>query len=166
MSSETAGRETDPEIVYADIFRLPHHVSNRHPRMSMHDRAAQFSPYAALTGYNDMISEEARQTDNRIELGEEDLKVLNRKLDRIGKMLGEGKRPEMTVTYFIPDPFKPGGRYETVTEKIRKIDTAEQKIILDRKVTAGGAYMEILIPDILEIRQDAPEGQSIKPAVR
>ena len=151
MSSETAGRETDPEIVYADIFRLPHHVSNRHPRMSMHDRAAQFSPYAALTGYNDMISEEARQTDNRIELGEEDLKVLNRKLDRIGKMLGEGK---------------PGGRYETVTEKIRKIDTAEQKIILDRKVTAGGAYMEILIPDILEIRQDAPEGQSIKPAVR
>ena len=80
--------------------------------------------------------------------------------------LGEGKRLEMTVTYFIPDPFKPGGRYETVTEKIRKIDTAEQKIILDRKVTAGGAYMEILIPDILEIRQDAPEGQSIKPAVR
>ena len=153
MSSKNTGANPDPEVVYADIFHLPHHVSDRHPQMSMHDRAAQFSPYAALTGYSDMVSEEARLADNKIELGEEDLELLNRRLIRIGKRLRSEERPEITATYFIPDPFKPGGRYETVTEKIRKIDTVEQKIILDRKITAGGAYMEIQIADILDIRE-------------
>ena len=153
MSKYTPGGEPDPEIVYADIFHLPHHVSDRHPRMSLHDRAAQFLPYAALVGYGDMISEEARLVDNKIEPGEEDLRLLNRKLKRISDSLAGGKKPEVTVTYFIKDPFKPGGRYETVSGPVRKVDAAEQKIILDRKVTAGGAYMEIPIADILDIQR-------------
>ena len=71
MSRKITGREADPEVIYADIFRLPHHVSDRHPQMSLHDRAAQFAPYAALTGYDDMVSEEARQTDSNIVPGTE-----------------------------------------------------------------------------------------------
>ena len=147
----------DPEIVYAEIFHLPHHVSDRHPQMSLYDRAAQFAPYAALVGYGDMISEEARLVDNKIEPGEEDLRLLNRELNRISASLAGGKKPEVSVTYFIGDPFKPGGRYETVCGPVRKVDTAEQKIILDRKITAGGAYMEIRIADILDIHLETTE---------
>ena len=68
MTKNIADREPDPEIVYADIFHLPHHVSDRHPRMSLHDRAAQFAPFAALTGYDEMVDEEARLTDREIEV--------------------------------------------------------------------------------------------------
>ena len=63
MTRENIGKEVDPEIVYADIFRLPHHVSDHHPRMSLHDRAAQFSPFAALVGFDGMIDEEARKAE-------------------------------------------------------------------------------------------------------
>ena len=156
MSKGITGKEADPEIVYADIVRLPHHVSDHHPRMSLHDRAAQFAPYAALVGYGDMISEEARLVDNRIELGEEDLTVLNRKLRRIGRMLADGAAPVVSVTYFIPDPLKPGGRYETVTEKVRKLDPVSRAIILGRKVTAGGACLEIPLTDIVDIQEQTP----------
>lgn len=67
MTKGITGTEPDPEIVYADIFRLPRHVSDHHPQMSLYDRAAQFAPYAALTGYDDMVREEARQHERRIE---------------------------------------------------------------------------------------------------
>lgn len=63
MTRENIGKEADPEIVYADIFRLPHHVSDHHPQMSLHDRAAQFSPFAALVGFDGMIDEEARKAE-------------------------------------------------------------------------------------------------------
>ena len=71
MTKGLTGKEPDPEIVYADIFRLPHHVSDHHPPMSLRDRAAQFSPFAALSGYEELVSEEARRTTDRIESGEE-----------------------------------------------------------------------------------------------
>ena len=154
MSKGMTGREADPEVVYADIFHLPHHVSDQHPQMSLHDRATQFSPYAALVGYDDMVIEEARQVDNKIELGEEDIEELNRKLNRIGNAVTDEKKPVISVTYFIRDPFKPGGRYDTVTERIRKIDSVGRKIVLDRKITAGGAYMEISIADILDVHEE------------
>ena len=99
----------------------------------------------------------ARLVDNKIEPGEEDLRLLNRELNRISASLAGGKKPEVSVTYFIGDPFKPGGRYETVCGPVRKVDTAEQKIILDRKITAGGAYMEIRIADILDIHLETTE---------
>ena len=157
MTKKITGREADPEIVYADIFHLPHHVSDHHPPMSLYDRAAQFSPYAALSGYDDMVSEEARLTDNRIEPGEEDLVLLNRKLKRIGRLLAEGTKPAITVTYFIPDPLKPGGHYETLTAGIRKIDSVGRKIILDRKNAVSGSYMEISIADILDLRGEGAD---------
>ena len=153
MTKGGNGKEPDPREVYADIIGHPHWVSPKHPPMSLYDRAAQFAPFAALAGYEDMIGEEARLVDNRIELPQEELEDLNRKLNRISEKISSGTRPELTVTYFVPDPMKPGGVYETITEKARRVDAVSGILQLDRKATAAGSYMEIRIEDILEIRE-------------
>jgi len=164
MTRGITEKEPDPEIVYADIIRLPRHVSDHHPQMSLYDRAAQFAPFAALTGYDEMVSEEARLVDRRIELGEEELSELDRKLARLLRLLGRGEKPTVSVTYFIPDPLKAGGRYETVTERIRKVDSVGKKLILDRKVGTAGSYMEILMADVLDLyggfEEHSPEDAS------
>lgn len=152
MTRGITGREPDPREVYGDIIDLPHHVSDRHPQMSLYDRAAQFAPYAALAGYHDLVNEEARLVDNRIELSSDDLEQLNRKLARMQRRVDSGKMPLISVTYFIPDPLKAGGRYETVTEKLRMVDSVGCRLILDRKVGLSGSYMEIPISDVLDIQ--------------
>jgi len=154
MTKGIAGKELNPREIYADIIDHPHWESPKHPPMSLYDRAAQFSPFAALTGYEDMIGEEARLVDNRIELSEEELEELNRTLGRINEAIEAGEKPMLTITFFVPDPLKAGGIYETVTEKVRRIDPVEQKIILDRIVSIGGSCMEIQIADILEIEKE------------
>jgi len=154
MTKGITGREPDPREVYADIINHPRHVSDHHPHMSLYDRAAQFAPYAALSGYDDMVKEEARQVDNRIELSEEDLEQLNRELRRIGAAIAKGMKPEISVTYFVPDPLKSGGRYETVTERIRKVDTGRQVMVLDKKNEKSGDWETIRIGEILEIHGD------------
>jgi hypothetical protein len=154
MTKGIAGKELNPREIYADIIDHPHWESPKHPPMSLYDRAAQFSPFAALTGYEDMIGEEARLVDNRIELSEEELEELNRTLGRINEAIEAGEKPMLTITFFVPDPLKAGGIYETVTEKVRRIDPVEQKIILDRIVSIGGSCMEIQIADILEIEEE------------
>ena len=151
MTRGITEKEPDPRIVYAGIIDHPHHVSGKYPQMSLYDRAAQFAPFAALSGYDDMISEEARLVDNRIELSEEEINQLNRKLSVIIDAVDSGTNPEISITYFIPDKLKAGGRYETVTEKIRKVDTIEKKIILQKKVGKGGSYKTIRLADILDI---------------
>jgi len=151
MAKEITGKEPDPREVYRDIIDHPHWESPTHPPMSLYDRAAQFSPFAALSGYDDMIDEEARMVDNRIELSEEEKWELNRKLGLIDEAIHRGIRPVVTITYFVPDPLKPGGMYQTDTEKIRRVDAINGIILLDRKVTTGGSYMEIPIGDILDI---------------
>lgn len=154
MARGITGKEPDPREVYGDIIDHPHWVSPTRPPMSLYDRAAQFAPFAALTGYEDMIGEEARLVDNRIELSAEELAELNRKLGLISEKISRGTFPAAAVTYFVPDPLKPGGVYETVTEKIRRVDAVAGTIRLDRKVTAAGSYMEIRIDDILDIREE------------
>ena len=151
MTRGITEKEPDPRIVYAGIIDHPHHVSRKYPQMSLYDRAAQFAPFAALSGYDDMISEEARLVGNRIELSEEEINQLNRKLSVIIDAIDDGTKPEISVTYFIPDDLKAGGRYETVTEKIRNVDMAEEKIILQKKVGKGGSYETIRLADILDI---------------
>ena len=94
---------------YADIINLPHHQSNTHPHMSNADRATQFSPFAALVGYDAAIEDAARLTDERFELSEYGAAVLNEKLDQIYKRLSE--QPKVTITYFVPDDRKDGGSY-------------------------------------------------------
>ena len=154
MAKGITGKEPDPREVYGDIIDHPHWESPTHPPMSLYNRAAQFAPFAALSGYSEMIGEEARLVDNRIEPDEEEWEELNRKLALIDESIRQGVRPVASITYFVPDPLKPGGLYQTVTEKVRRVDAVGGVIQLDRKVTAGGSYMEIRIEDILDIQAE------------
>lgn len=113
---------------YDDIINLPHHVSATRPRMSMIDRAAQFSPFAALTGYDAAIKETGRLTDQRIELSEDSRAVLDRKQQLLVDNLAD--RPEVSVTYFVPDERKAGGTYVTVTGRVKKIDDYQRLLLL------------------------------------
>ncbi len=112
---------------YDDIINLPHHVSKRHPQMSLQNRAAQFSPFAALTGHEAAIQETARLTDSFIELSEDRKERLDEQLQMIVENLAQ--KPECEITYFQPDERKTGGSYTTICGRIKKIDRFEQKIM-------------------------------------
>ena len=114
---------------YDDIINLPHHVSTRHPQMSMYDRAAQFSPFAALTGHDAAIKETERLTEDWVELDEDSKELLDEKLQMIREHLDE--KPEVTFTYFEPDERKQGGAYRTIAGKVKKIDEYEHRILLE-----------------------------------
>lgn len=113
---------------YDDIIHLPHHVSSKRPQMPMSDRAAQFSPFAALTGYDDAIQETGRLTEQKIELDEEALQELNERFNILQEHLCE--QPEVRFTYFKPDERKEGGAYLTVSGVVRKIKLYEREILL------------------------------------
>ena len=113
---------------YDDIIDLPHHVSASRPRMSMIDRAAQFSPFAALTGYDAAIKETGRLTNQRIELTEDSRAALDRKQQLLLDNLAD--YPEVSVTYFVLDEWKSGGAYVTVTGRVKKVDEFERLLIL------------------------------------
>ena len=127
---------------YDDIIHLPHHVSITRPHMPMRDRAAQFMPFRALTGYEDAVRETARYTDERIELTEDEKVLLDMRLQKLADEISN--QPKMTLTYFRPDKKKAGGAYICVTGQLKKIDDHEGYLIL-----TGGE--RILIEDILEI---------------
>lgn len=127
---------------YEDIINLEHHISSKHPRMSIRDRSAQFAPFSALNGYDNAVKETARMTDNRIEIDEEIKKMLNEKLINIKNQINQ--KPKVTFMYFIPDLKKNGGQYVEVSGNVKKIDEYEDKIILED----GN---EILINDIIDI---------------
>ena len=112
---------------YDDIINLPHHVSGRHPQMSLYSRAAQFAPFAALSGHDDAIEETARLTDERRELEQGESEVLDRKLACLAQRQGS---TSVDITYFQPDGRKNGGSYRTVTGTIKKIDDIEGRIVL------------------------------------
>lgn len=114
---------------YDDIINLPRPVSSKHPPMPMSDRAAQFSPFAALTGYDEAVMETGRLTDRKRELNDEEIAALNQKLQFLSEHLEE--HPTITVTYFVPDAKKTGGSYATKTRRLKKIDTFERWIQLD-----------------------------------
>jgi hypothetical protein len=113
---------------YDEIIHLPHHVSTTHPPMTAIDRAAQFSPFAALTGYDAAIKETARQTDERIELDEDRKDTLSNKLQIIAERMKE--YPEIAITYFQPDAKKIGGAYVTVISTAKKLDKYKQVIVM------------------------------------
>lgn len=127
---------------YSDIINLPHHVSHNHPQMPMEARAAQFAPFAALTGYDAVIHETARQTDKQVELEEYDNERLNRIFSELMDSLEE--HPVVTVSYFKPDEHKAGGAYVTVTGQLKKIDTYEQIMKMeDGTVIPIGSIMDL-----------------------
>ena len=114
---------------YDDVINRQHPTSKKHPRMSNMNRAAQFAPFAALTGYEESIEETARLTDRRIELSEYEIEELNAKLNFIQEHIKE--RPEVTITYFQPDERKDGGEYITVTGKVRRIDEVNGILVFE-----------------------------------
>ena len=113
---------------YDDILHLPHHVSEKHPPMSRLDRAAQFSPFAALTGYEAAVEETARLTDRRIELDESEKEVIDLRLTLVQEHLPEPT--EVTITYFVLDKKKTGGAYVSVSGTVKKIDDYVRAVVL------------------------------------
>lgn len=105
---------------YDDIINLPHHVSMRHARMSSADRAAQFSPFAALTGHDAAIKETARLTDSKIELTEDSKAILDVKLHKLAENISA--LPQIKLTWFVGDERKVGGKYLTAEVNVRSID--------------------------------------------
>lgn len=130
---------------YDDIINLPHHVSKKHPQMSLHDRAAQFSPFAALTGHKAAINETARLTDEKQILSEDVIAKLNEQLNLIKENIGTNQT--VTITYFVPDDKKSGGAYISHTGVVKKIDEYNHTVILTDKTV-------IPIEQISEIQSD------------
>lgn len=131
---------------YDDIIHLPHHVSVTHPPMDVSDRAAQFSPFAALTGHGAAIHEAARLTDQKMELDEDSKETLNEKIMVLIGRLRE--QPAVTITYFVADGKKEGGYYTAVKGNIKKIDEYEGLIILVDET-------RVPLCDVIEIEGDA-----------
>ncbi len=127
---------------YKDIINLPHHVSKKHPQMTIENRAAQFAPFAALVGHDEAVKETARLTTNKKEIDNDLKNILDKKLQIINENIKDN--PKATITYFVPDEKKEGGKYLTITEKVKKIDTYKQVVILANK-------KQININDIIEI---------------
>ena len=134
---------------YDDILHLPHHVSEKHPPMSRLDRAAQFSPFAALTGYEAAVEETARLTDRRIELDEGEKAAIDQRLTLVQERLPVPT--EVTITYFVPDKKKAGGAYVSVSGTVKKIDDYERTVILREGAS-------ISIDEILHINGELFDG--------
>ncbi len=132
---------------YSDIINLPHHVSKEHPQMSMRQRAAQFSPFAALVGYEDVVHEMERQTDPERELNEDEKAELDRRIGIVSAHLSE--HPVVTIEYFVPDKTKAGGEYVFKTGEVKKISPAKRMVVvggeairMDRIVGIEGQLFE------------------------
>lgn len=131
---------------YDDVIKRQHPTSKKHPRMSNMNRAAQFAPFAALTGYEESIEETARLTDRRTELSEDEIAEINEKLNFILEHIKE--RPQVTLTFFQPDSRKEGGAYLTVTGKVRRIDEVNRVIVFeDERVVWVEAIREIIMKE-------------------
>lgn len=130
---------------YDDIMHLPHPVSTKHPPMPVSVRAAQYSPFAALTGHDAAIRETARLTERKLELDEDTINILDMKLHVLSERINE--QPEVSITYFKADKAKEGGSYETIMGFIRKIDMNRHTVVMEN----GNV---ILIDDIFEIESD------------
>ena len=127
---------------YDDIIHLPHPDSPKHPRMSLYDRAAQFSPFAALTGHGAAIAETGRLTDQRMELDEYEMARVDAELQHLQELLPG--RPTASITYFVPDERKDGGSYQTITGEVKRIDAVSGMIqMIDQR--------EIPIEDVFSV---------------
>ena len=129
---------------YDDIINLPHHVSTTRQRMSMHDRAAQFAPFAALVGYDDAVDETARLTETRPELDEQEQRAINECLAYIADHIHE--QPEVRIKYFVPDEHKSGGAFVVTSGKVKKISDTDGTIVM-----ADGSVVSI--KEVIEVSE-------------
>ena len=130
---------------YEDIINLEHYEPKHHKRMDMISRAAQFAPFAALTGYEDEIHETARRTNKKIELSIDDINIINNKLKLLEDYIKNN--PIVSVTYFVPDKYKSGGNYIDYKGIVRRIDNIYKTIYFKDKT-------KINIKDIIDIEID------------
>ena len=128
---------------YDDIINLPHHISPTRKQMSMHDRAAQFAPFAALVGYDDAVAETARLTETRPELDEQEQRAINERLAYIAEHIHE--QPEVFIRYFVLDERKSGGAIVEFSGKVKKV-------LPDKRIMVFSTDMHIPIVDIIDIR--------------
>ena len=141
------------DFPYADIFYSKRHVSSDHPRMDILNRAAQFMPFDALTGFDDAINEVERYTEEDHELGDYDIKDLNAKL---AFLIAQGMPDEkVSITYFVPDPTKNGGHYESDEVSIKRIDDVEQMLILRDGRVLKMRYIKSLHGDVFAEHMDS-----------
>lgn len=129
---------------YEDIINLPHHISKKYPRMSLEARSAQFAPYAALTGYDEVLAETARITNRRIEIDENLKTIIDSKLQIIRENIKN--KPLISVVYFVPDLKKNGGKYVTVNGNVKKIDEYRNVVVLEDN-------MEIEVKEIIQLEE-------------
>ena len=147
-------KKSAPRTVYADIIDLPHHEPDpyKHPRMPLYRRAAQFAPFAALRGYEDMVNEETRkpELDHKRELSEDELRQLNQKLNRIMELTAAGEHPTVTFAVYEADKKKAGGRYTEITDRVKRIDTVNRNV----ELTSMDGFMNrvIEIGEIMDIK--------------
>ncbi len=130
---------------YDDIINLPHHVSDKHIPMSRENRAAQFAPFAALTGYDDAVKEAARLTEEKAELSDEEKRILDMKLAILDEHSSE--KPQINIRYFLRDERKAGGKYVNKFVTLHKIDKAEASLVTSDK-------RRIPLSDIYDIKAD------------
>lgn len=128
--------------IYKDIINLPHHVSKKHPQMSLEARSAQFAPFAALVGYDALVHETARLTDDKIEIDEEEKEIIDSQLQLVKEQISD--RPKVTITYFVEDKRKAGGEYVTAEANVKKIDDYKNSIVMENG-------LEIPIENILKL---------------
>ena len=157
MTKGITMKEPDARAVYADIIDLPHHRSAKHPHMSLYDRGAQFASYKALTGYEDMVAEEARRTEELVRPEEYELSVMDRRLALIAESVGKGSRPTVTFTVFIPDERKSGGSYARITGAVKRVDAAGRVIVLTGTAEHGGADRTVGFDSIVGIGGEPAE---------
>ena len=127
---------------YSDIINLEHHISKTRPKMSIENRSAQFAPFAALTGYEDMIEEDARYVDEKLEINEDLKDILDVKIIKLRGIINS--KPRVRVVYFEKDLKKDSGKYKTIYERLIKIDDYNNKLIFEN-------HLEINISDLIEI---------------
>ena len=134
---------------YDNIINLPHHQSAVRPHMSLSDRAAQFAPFATLSGHGDAILETERLTDQWKDLTEEEARSLNMQTEALRERIAAGEKPQVRITYFRPDEKKDGGSYEVCAGSLRRIDEACGRFIFsDGRMISAQDITEILEVDI------------------
>ena len=136
------------EFPYQDMLELPHHVSQRHPPMSLRDRAAQFAPFSALTGYEALLKEVARTVEPRRELAEASQELLNAQLQLLMGHLAE--RPIVQIEHFLPDARKNGGTYRHTTGRLVQVLPDEGQLVLSDGNTIALADIAALKSDVLD----------------
>ena len=139
--------EKDPHR-YDDIIDLPHFVSKARKHMSNYDRAAQFSPFDALTGYSEAIDETGRTTDNEVSLGESEIRELDLKFRMINRNIA--RNPKLKIRYFVPDPYKDGGSYLEEEVIARKIDLNRRILISEERKEYDLDYITDVDAEIFE----------------